>query len=376
MRWDAWAQQELGALKNARRWRENVAFDCRGPQGTRHGRALTSFASNDYLGLSAHPAVRLAAVEAIAEFGVGAGASRLVTGTRTLHMELEEALAQWQNVERALVFPTGYAANLAALSVFGTQDATIFSDQLNHASIIDGCRLSKARTEIYRHCDLDHLAALLERAQNRKIVVTDLVFSMDGNVAPINELSQLCARHDALLLIDEAHAVLEPVRTQYRCETLHVGTLSKTLGSMGGWVGGSQALVDLLVNRGRTFIYTTALSIPDTAAALTALRICRSTEGESLRTRLRNYVEQLQPSHPSPIVPLIFGSERNALWAAEQLLVQGIHVPAIRPPTVPTGTARLRVTLSAAHTQPMIDRLLLTLRELATPEPWSIALRA
>jgi len=375
MSWDSWAQQQLGALKAARRWRENVVFDCNGPQGIRRKRSVVSFASNDYLGLSTHPTVRLAAIDAIASFGVGAGASRLVTGTRSLHEDLESRVAQWQGVERALVFPTGYAANLAALSVFGASNAVIYSDELNHASIIDGCRSAKARTEIYRHCDLNHLSALLKRTSERKIVVTDAVFSMDGDVAPLRELSQLCAHHGALLIIDKAHSVLEPDET-YDCEVLHIGTLSKSLGSMGGWIAGSNAAIDLLVNRGRTFIYTTALSIPDTAAALAALRIYTSTEGASLRARLRGYAEQLIPAHRSPIVPLIFGSENNALLAAERLLEQGLHVPAIRPPTVPVGTARLRVTLSAAHTQSMIDRLLLALRELAIPQSWPTARRA
>jgi len=377
MSWDAWAQQQVSALKRAQRWRENIPFDSHGPQGTRHDRTLISFASNDYLGLSTHPAVCLAAADAIAKFGVGAGASRLVTGTRSQHVELEETLAQWQRTERALVFPTGYAANLAALSVLGTSDVTIFSDQLNHASIIDGCRLAKARTEVYRHCDIDHLEGILRPTKGRKIVVSDLVFSMDGDIAPVSELAMLCAQHGALLVLDEAHAALEPIRTSYDCEVLHIGTLSKTLGSMGGWVAGTNSLIDLLINRGRSYIYTTALSMPDTAAALAALRIYTSAEGETLRARLLHYIDQLKPVHRSPIVPVILGSDHAALQAAAYLLEQGIHVPAIRPPTVPEGTARLRVTLSAAHSQSMIDHLLRSLQQLVLSlQPCPIALHA
>jgi 8-amino-7-oxononanoate synthase len=360
--WRTWTERELDALREADRWRECVVVDTHGPQGTIAGRDIVSFSSNDYLGLSQHPDVCRAAHEAIDRFGTGAGASRLIGGTRSLHQALEQTLAEWNDTEAAVVFPTGFAANLGVLSTFATAQATVFSDELNHASIIDGCRLSKAQLRVYRHVDLDHLASLLRQTQTRKVVVTDSVFSMDGDHAPMTALVELCAREDALLIVDEAHAVLGPELPEADASVLRVGTLSKTLGSLGGWVAGPLALVQLLVNRARSFVFTTGLSPADTAAALAAVRICMSEEGERLRARLRSYVDQVKPGHPSPIIPCIIGTDAAALNAAADLLAQGLYVPAVRPPTVPPGTARLRVTVSAAHTQPMIDRLLRALR--------------
>jgi 8-amino-7-oxononanoate synthase len=358
MSWRDWAEGELARIRAADRWRQLVAFDGAGPEGTVKGRRVISFAANDYLGLAGHPQVCAAAQSAIALYGSGAGASRLITGTRSLHLELEAELARWKGAERALVFPNGFAANLGVLSTLGSEGATVFSDALNHASIIDGCRLAKARTVVYRHADLDHLESLLQDTSGRKIVVTDSVFSMDGDVAPLPDLAQLCVRYGALLVLDEAHAVLGPEAPACEgLELLRVGTLSKMLGSLGGWVAGPASLIDVLVNRARSFIYTTGLSPADTAAGLAALAIYRSAEGQQLRARLRAIIDRLRPGHPSPIVPIILGEDRAALSAAEALLARGIYVPAIRPPTVPLGTARLRVALSAAHTDPMLLQL-------------------
>lgn len=365
MSWTTWAQGELDAIRRADRWRAPVAFDSRGVEGTLRGREVIVFSSNDYLGLSQHPAVRQAAAEAALQFGAGATASRLVVGTRSLHEQLEAAIAAWQCTERALVFPNGFAANLSVLSVLGASDVTVFSDELNHASIIDGCRLSKARRLIYRHGDMAHLESLLAATPGRRLVVTDSVFSMDGNVAPLDAIAALCARFDALLIVDEAHAALGPDLAHLPCELLRVGTLSKMLGSLGGWVAGSRSLIELLINRARPFIFTTGLSPADAAAALAALRICTSEEGGQLRARLRHAVDTIAPAHPSPIVPVILGEDRAALSAAEALLQQGLYVPAIRPPTVPAGTARLRIALSALHTDPMLDKLQQALRSLA-----------
>lgn len=362
--WSSWADAELASIRQADRWRSVVAFDAAGPQGVLRGREVIAFSSNDYLGLSQHPRVCEAARDAIERFGTGATASRLIVGTRSLHMELEAAIAQWKHAERALVFPNGFSANLGVLSVFGREDVTVFSDELNHASIIDGCRLARAKAVVYRHCDLDRLASLLGTVPGRKIVVTDSVFSMDGDVAPVNALANLCAAHGALLILDEAHAVLGPEVEGAACEVLRVGTLSKTFGSLGGWVAGSRALIELLINRARSFIFTTGLSPADTAAALAALHIYSSAEGDVLRARLRESIDQIAPGHPSPIIPVVLGEDRAALIAAEQLLSQGIYVPAIRPPTVPRGTARLRIALSAAHTPPMLERLKVALRSL------------
>lgn len=365
MSWLSWVEAELDAIRRADRWRTAVAFDCRGVKGTLHGRDIIVFSSNDYLGLSQHPAVRQAAAEAAQRFGAGATASRLVVGTRSLHDELEHAIAAWQRTESALVFPNGFAANLGVLSVLGGPDVTVCSDELNHASIIDGCRLSKATRRIYRHGDVGHLESMLATAPGRKLVVTDSVFSMDGDVAPLDAIAALCARFDALLVVDEAHAALGPALHHLPCQLLRVGTLSKMLGSLGGWVAGSRPLIELLINRARPFIFTTGLSPADAAAALAALRICTSDEGAQLRARLRHAIDALAPAHPSPIVPVILGDDRAALNAAAALLQQGLYVPAIRPPTVPAGTARLRIALSALHTDSMLRRLNQALRSLS-----------
>lgn len=356
--WNAWASGELDALRALHRFREPIAFDGDGPDGMVRGRRVVSFASNDYLGLAAHPKVRAAAITAIERFGTGSMASRLIVGTRSLHRELESEIAQWKRTPSALVFSSGYAANLGVLTTFGEQDVTLFSDELNHASIIDGCRLAKARTLVYRHLDLDHLQTLLRQTSGRKIVVTESVFSMDGDSAPLPALARLCVEQGALLVLDEAHAVLGPKFEPPRnLQVLHVGTLSKTLGSLGGFVAGSSRLIELLVNRARTFIFTTGLSPADTAAAMAALQVCESEEGDRLRARLRSLIDMLRPGHPSAIVPVILGEDSAALAAAAQLREVGIHVPAIRPPTVPKGTSRLRVALSASHTEAMVRTL-------------------
>lgn len=364
MSWSLWAERETEQLRRAHRWRTTQAFDAQGPHGSFQGRQVISFCSNDYLGLTQHPAVCAAARSAIERFGSGAGASRFVCGTRSLHLELETQLAAWRQTERATLFPTGYAANLGVLSVFGGADTLILSDELNHASIVDGCRLAKGRTVIYRHRDLAHVAQLLSAHRGRSLVVSDAVFSMDGSVAPLEGLLALCEQHDALLVLDEAHAVLGPHIDAPPPRLLRVGTLSKTLAAVGGWVAGSRQLIELLVNRARTLIFTTATAPADTAAALAALQIYRAAEGAELRERLRRAVAWLAPGHPSPIVPIILGSERAALQAAEHMLARGLLVPAIRPPTVAEGSARLRVALSAAHTPAMLEQLQRALQEL------------
>lgn len=365
--WKQWADAELNAIREADRFRSLVTFDGNGVEARLHDRPVIVFSSNDYLGLSQHPKVRQAACEAIERFGTSATAARLVVGTRSLHTELEAAIATWKHCEQALVFPNGYTANLGVLTAFASADVTIFSDQLNHASIIDGCRLSKAQTKIYRHVDMDDLGARLRATPGRKIVVTDSVFSMDGDEAPFDALTSLCGSHDALLIVDEAHSVLGPHIPDDRCELLRVGTLSKTFGAMGGWAAGPRALIELLINRARTFIFTTGLSPADAAAAMAALEIFTSEEGDTLRSRLRHAVDFIAPGHVSQIVPVILGEDRAALLAAAQMLQQGLLVPAIRPPTVPPGTARLRIALSAAHTQPMLERLRQVLATLKLP---------
>jgi 8-amino-7-oxononanoate synthase len=374
--WEDRIRASLAQVVDEGRWRSPREFDALGPTGLLEGGPVVSFASNDYLGLSGHPAVVAAARAALTRWGAGAGASRLVTGSRPVHRELERALADWKGTEAAVTFPTGFAANLGLLSTLGGPGVRILSDELNHASIIDGCRLSRSVLAVYRHGDMGHLEQLLADAALPTIVVTDSVFSMDGDVAPLPELVTLCARHNALLILDEAHAVLGPELTR-ATETgsmvVRVGTLSKTLGSLGGFVAASRDVVDLIVNRARSYIFSTAPSPADAAAALAALRILRSAEGAALTGRLAALIDRVAeagfapPGHPSPIIPVVLGSEQAALSASAALLHDGLWVPAIRPPTVPVGTSRLRVTLSAAHSDDDVGRLVQALAQLPRP---------
>ncbi len=362
MTWREWAGEESAAIRGAGQWREPRDLDAAGPEGklAPDGRPVVAFASNDYLGLTQHPAVVAAAHAALDRWGTGSGAARLIVGSRPVHSELEAALAEWKRAERAVLFPTGFAANLGVLATFGGPGVLICSDALNHASIIDGCRMSRSEVAVYEHADADHVDALLRSrsgAGRRAIVVTDTVFSMDGDVAPVETLAAVCARRGALLVLDEAHAVLGPDPALDGVDALRVGTLSKTLGSLGGFVAGPAVLTDLVVNRARSYIFTTAPTPADAAAALAALGIVRSEEGARLRARLHAHVERVRPGHPSPIVPVVLGREEDAIRAAEALLDVGLLVPAIRPPTVPPGTSRLRVALSAAHTDDQVDRL-------------------
>lgn len=355
--------RELTALQ---RKRAVTALDGGGPVFRLDGREVVSFASNDYLGLSQHPHVKAAAVAAVERWGTGAGASRLVVGDRPPHRELEAALADWKHTEAALVLPTGYAANLAVMSTFGTADVLVCSDELNHASIVDGCRLARARTAVFRHGDAAHAAALVDGHPGPSIVVTDTVFSMDGDLAPIGELAALCRRTGALLVLDEAHAVLgpDPSTDLAGVDALRVGTLSKTLGGIGGFVAGPRLFVDLLVSTARPFIFTTAPAPADSAAARAALEVLRSGEGAALLARLAAHVGAVAPGHGSPIIPVVLGDEAAALDASRRLLDQGLLVPAIRPPTVAPGTSRLRVTVSAAHTDSQVERLSKALAQL------------
>ena len=367
MSWLDWAAAESGGIRAAGRWREPRDFDAAGPEGklAPDGRPVVSFASNDYLGLTQHPDVVAAAHAALDRWGAGSGSARLIVGSRPVHGDLEAALAEWKRAERAVLFPTGFSTNLGVLTTFGGPAVLVCSDELNHASIIDGCRLSRARVEVYRHRDLDHLEHLLTTvAADRAVVVTDTVFSMDGDLADVGALADLCARRRALLVLDEAHAVLGPDPDLAGLDAVRIGTLSKTVGALGGFVAGPARYTELVVNRARSYIFTTALSPADAAAALAGVGVIRSREGRDLRERLRANVERLRPGHPSPIVPVVFGDEARTLAAAATLLDQGMLVPAIRPPTVPAGTSRLRVALSSAHSPPQVDGLAAALADL------------
>lgn len=360
MTWDEWVTDAAHEIADAGRWRAPRAFDPSAPDG------LVSFASNDYLGLTRHPAVVAAAHDAIDRWGTGAGAARLIVGSRPVHHELERELAEWKGADAAVLFTTGFAANLGVLTTFAGPDTLVCSDELNHASLIDGRRLAGAPLAVYRHLDAAHVDELLRANPHpRAVVVSETTFSMDGDVAPVDKLLEVCAERGALLVLDEAHAVLSPpLDLPGDVTVLRVGTLSKMLGALGGFVAGPQRYTDLLVNRARAYIFTTASTPADAAAALAAVRVLRSPEGEALRARLRANVDRLRPGHPSPVIPYVCGSEARALEAADALAARGFLVTAIRPPTVPPGTSRLRVAISADHTAEQVDALAAALGEL------------
>lgn len=360
-------------------------FARQGPQGPRiavDGREYLAFCSNDYLGLANHPRIVKAAVEAAERHGVGQGASHLLSGHSVLHERLESALAQFVRMPRALHFSSGYQANIGAISALAGPEDTVFSDALNHASLIDGARLSRARVVRYPHLDLDFLdKALAPPTRGGKVVVTDAVFSMDGDIAPVAALLELCERHDALLLLDDAHGfgVLGP---QGRGTPAHfdlssprivyVGTLGKAAGVSGAFVAGTQDVIEIVLQRARTYVYTTASPAMLAAAVEASLELIRTEDWR--RERLRGLVASLKRALPgpglkpsdTPIQPLVLGANAAALDAAARLRERGILVPAIRPPTVPEGTARLRISLSAAHDEQDVSRLAAALRETCT----------
>ncbi len=377
--WTDWVDEACDSVESAGQWRSPRPFDARGNAGVlglgavasgAGPRDVVSFASNDYLGLTTHPAVVAAAHGALDRWGSGSGASRLVTGSRPVHHELEAALADWKCAESAVVFPTGFAANLAVLSVFASGGVVVHSDELNHASIIDGCRLARADVRIVPHADLAALDESLASVDGRSIVVSDTVFSMDGDVVDLDGLVEVARRHGALLVLDEAHAVLGPeLGDSDGLDVLQVGTLSKTLGSLGGFVAGPARFIELLINRARPYIFTTASTPADAAAALAAIGVVRSEEGAALVARLAELVAVVAAGigavdHPSPILPMVIGAEDDAVAASTGLLERGLWVPAIRPPTVAPGTSRLRITLSATHTDEQVERLVAGLADV------------
>ena len=369
--WSSLVQARRERLAAEGQWRAPTTFDGRGPEGVlvENGTKVVSFATDDFLGLSLHPTVVAAAHEALDHWGTGAGASRLVSGGQPLHDALESALATWKATERAALFPTRLAAHLGVLDAFGDRGVRICCDELGHAGVIDGARRSRAEVALYRHRDVDHLEQLLRAATGPALVVTDVVFSMDGDIAPVRAIAAACRRHGALLVLDEAHVVIGPDidADLSEVDVLRVGTLAKTLGSVGGFVAGRRAFIDLLVNRAPSYIFSTAPTPPDSAAALAALRLLSSPEGDRLRARLTNNIRRVAPGHPSPIIPIVLGANDAALAASARLLERGVWVPAIRPPTVAVGTARLRVTLSAAHTEADVSLLVGALDAVCHP---------
>ncbi len=375
-------ERELKQLdERSLRRRLRVAETPCAPHVTVDGRAMLAFCSNDYLGLAAHPRLAAALQEGASLYGVGSGASHLISGHSRAHAQLEERLAQFMaphlESPRALYFCTGYMANLAVLSALAGRDADLFSESLNHASLIDGARLSRAKVQVYAHGDTEALEAMLKASgAATKVVVTDSVFSMDGDLAPLPRLLELCERHGAWLVVDDAHGfgvlgehgrgALEhfALRSPY---LVYMGTLGKAAGVGGAFVAAHATVIEWLVQRARPYIYTTAAAPALAHALLASLDIIGGEEGAARRAHLQALIArlkgalkfkrwQLYPSHTA-IQPVIIGANDEALRAAAALYEQGLWVPAIRPPTVPADTARLRITLSAAHTMDDVLRL-------------------
>jgi 8-amino-7-oxononanoate synthase len=373
--------RQIESIREQGLYRELRRIDS--PQGPRiesDGRALLNFSSNDYLGLANEPALREAALRAIERFGVGSGASRLICGSLAPHHALEESLAQFKGTARALVFSSGYAAALGTITALLDKDDVIILDKLVHASIVDAARLCGAKLRVYAHNDLEQLAEILRWADERRaasgstrrprvLIVTESVFSMDGDFAELRGIVDLKEKHGAWLMVDEAHAtglfgenrrgLAEAFELAERVE-IQMGTLGKALGASGGYICGSTTLIDLLINRARSFIFSTAPMPAAAAAASAAIELVQSQAGEDRRNLLWSWVDQLKnglvqsgwalPVVRSAIIPVMLGAESGALELAGKLRSDGLFVPAIRYPTVARGQARLRLTVTAAHT--------------------------
>ncbi len=338
-----------------------------GPEVVLDGRPVLLLCSNNYLGLADHPRLRRAAADAALSLGTSAGASRLISGSMSIHAELESRLAEFKGTEAALLFGSGYLANMGAIAALAQRGEVVLSDELNHASIIDGCRLARAETFVYRHADTEHLEWGLRRAAGRAaLIVTDGVFSMDGDIAPLPELADLARRHGCRLLVDEAHATgcigpggrgsVAAAGVTDEVDVI-VGTLGKALGGYGAYVCGSRELVDFLVNSARPFIFSTAPPPASVAAARAALELLadRPERVERLRANAAALREGLRSEGLEPIgsetqiVPLVIGEADDTMALCERLLAEGVFAQAIRPPTVPPGTCRLRLTTMATH---------------------------
>jgi 8-amino-7-oxononanoate synthase len=363
-------EDRLAEIKNRGLYRRLRSVS--GPQGPRvllDGKPVLLLCSNNYLGLADHPRVREAAAEAAMRYGAGSGASRLVSGNMTIHRRLEEQLAVFKRSEACLLFGSGYLANAGVVSTLAREGDVVFSDELNHASIIDGCRLSKAETFVYDHCDTEHLEWGLREAEGRgALIVTDGVFSMDGDVAPLERIVDLAQRYDARVMVDDAHgtgAVGPDGRGAVAAAGLEdevdvvVGTLGKSLGSYGAYVCCDKPMAKYLINTARTLIFSTALPPPAVAAAMAALGLLREQPRrvEKLQRNAQALRDALgaeglpTPRSSTQIVPLIVGDAGDAVRASERALERGVFAQAIRPPTVPAGTSRLRLALMASHTK-------------------------
>lgn len=364
-----WIEEELQLIHDKKLFR--VLTELRSGQSPEiviEGRHYILLASNNYLGLATDPKVKEAAQRALEKYGTGSGGSRLVSGSTDLHRELEERIAAFKKTEAAILFSSGYLANVGTISALVGPGDVIFSDELNHASIIDGCRLSNAEIKIYKHCDVEHLNSLLvqNESRNKKLILTDTVFSMDGDLVPLPSLVEISAKYGCMLMIDEAHATgVLGKRGSGATEHFGVedgvpivmGTLSKAVGSLGGYVAGSRKLIDFLRNRARTYIFDTSLPATSLAASLAAIDIIEFEPERreylwslinEFKSGLENIGLEILPSH-SAIIPVLIGEAQPTLDFARLLRGNGVFTPAVRPPSVPPGMCRIRATLMAAH---------------------------
>ncbi len=368
-------EKELLELEEKKLYRRMVTIDSTHDRWVKiQDRWVLLLCSNNYLGLANHPRVKKAVVEAINRYGFGSPASRLVAGNTVLHEELERRLAKFKQTECALLFSTGYMANIGVISaICNSPEDLIVSDKLNHASIIDGLLLSRAQFATFRHNDVEHLESILKRKKaRRKLIVVDGVFSMDGDIAPLRNIADIAEKYDALLMVDDAHAtgvIGETGRGSVEYWNLYgridiqMGTLGKALGGFGAFVAVNYKLREYLINRVRPFIFTTSLPIPVVAGVMEALNILEENPDlvKRLRSNVVKFVKGLQEigldvkDQKTAIIPIIVGDEERALKMSKLLFEEGVFVSAIRPPTVPKGTSRLRVTLMASHTDEDID---------------------
>ena len=370
-------EQKLEEIRSRNLYRQLKVVDGEQDATVRlNGREVLNLSSNNYLGLANHPALKQAAREALDRWGCGSGASRLISGNMTAHEELEQRIARFKGTEAALVFNSGYQANVGIIATLMERDDVVLSDALNHASIIDGCRLSRAAVSVYRHCDMEHLESLLKDApaRARKLIATESIFSMDGDIAPLGEMVELAERYGAMVMVDEAHAtgVRGPNGAGVVAEMglgdrvlVQMGTLGKALGAFGAYVAGSARLKELLINRARSFIFTTSLPPVVMAMAGAAVELVerepeRQCALQRNTGRLRDGLQRIgyEVAGSTQIIPVIIGDEQPCMELAARLLESGFYVQGIRPPTVPPGTSRLRVTTMATHTPKQMEQAL------------------
>ncbi|MFQ5685928.1 MAG: 8-amino-7-oxononanoate synthase [Candidatus Scalindua sp.] len=369
---------ELERIKKSGLYRElNIVEGAQGTHLEINSKTYLSFCSNNYLGLANHPLILNAVKDAVEKYGWGTGASRLVSGNMKLHEALEGEISRFKEKEASIVFPTGYMANIGTISSLVSKGDLVICDKLNHASIIDGCRLSGADFRVYPHGDMEKLENILKKSSKypRKLIVTDTVFSMDGDIAPLSDIVRIAHKYKAMVMVDEAHGtgvfgnkgrgVVEHFNLSKKV-TIIMGTLSKAVGSLGGYVSGDADLINFLRNKARPFIYTTALPPAVCAASIAGIKLIR--KDPSLRTSLWNNVRYLKekldllnfnviPSE-SPIIPILIGDAKKAVDVSKSLYKKGILIPAIRPPTVPAKSSRLRMTVMSTHTREDLESLL------------------